>query len=94
VIDLTFEWDDDKARANMEKHGVSFQEARTVLSDPLSLSFRDALHSRAEVRYTTLGLSDKNRLLVVAHTVRGSRTRVISSRLPTNSERRKYEDEA
>lgn len=93
MIDLTFEWDDDKARANIEKHGVSFDEARTVLSDPLSFSFQDAQHSRSEVRYITLGLSDRNRLLVVVHTVRGLRTRVISSRLATNSERRKYEYE-
>lgn len=94
MIDLTFEWDDDKARANIEKHGVSFKEARTVLSDPLSLSFRDKRHSQGEVRYITLGMSDRNRLLVVVHTVRGSRTRIVSGRTPTNSERRKYEDEA
>jgi uncharacterized DUF497 family protein len=93
VIDLTFEWDDDKAGANIGRHGISFEEAKTVLSDPLSFSFHDMQHSRAEVRYITLGLSDKNRLLVVVHTVRGSRTRIISSRVPTSSERRKYEDE-
>jgi len=94
VIDLTFEWDDDKARANIEKHGVSFGEARTVLSDPLSFSFLDTQHSGEELRYITLRLSDKRRLLVVIHTVRGSRTRIISSRQATKWERRKYEHEA
>ena len=91
--DLTFEWDDVKARANIEKHGICFDEARTVLGDPLSISFCDRRFYGQESRYITVGLSDRDRLLVVVHTVRGHRTRIISGRLATKSERREYEDE-
>src|SRR5262245_15113850 len=69
VADL-FEWDDDKARTNWSKHGVSFEEAATVFDDPFSLTREDPDHSFDEDRFITLGLSDFGRLLVVCHTDR------------------------
>jgi uncharacterized DUF497 family protein len=68
---LTFEWDPKKAGSNIEKYGVSFGEASTVFRDPLSLTIDDPLHSTGEVRMVQIGISHKNRLLVVVHTERG-----------------------
>jgi|SRR5687767_12137619 len=69
---LLFEWDEEKAQLNVTKHGVSFEEAATVLGDPLSLTIEDPIHSVTEERFLTLGQSSQGRLLVVAHTERGS----------------------
>jgi uncharacterized DUF497 family protein len=90
---LTFEWDPDKARANFAKHGVGFLEATTVLGDPLSLTIRDPGHSEGEQRFVSMGMSDRQRLLVVAHTEWGERIRIISARRPTRREKRVYEQE-
>lgn len=76
---LTFEWDPDKARANLAKHGVGFLEATTVLGDPLSLTIPDPGHSEGEQRFVSMGMSDRRRLLVVAHTEWGERIRIISA---------------
>lgn len=65
---LTFEWDPDKAKANLARHGVGFLEAATVLGDPLSLTISDPSHSEGEQRFVSVGMSDRARLLVVAHT--------------------------
>ncbi|MFN3885175.1 MAG: BrnT family toxin [Rhodocyclaceae bacterium] len=65
---LKFEWDDAKARANLAKHGVSFEEAASVFGDPLALTFSDPDHSVGEKRWLTFGVSDSGRLLVGAHT--------------------------
>jgi len=65
---VAFEWDDDKARANIEKHGVSFDEAATVFRDPLYLIFADPDHSVEEARFVILGESSKRRLLIVSYT--------------------------
>ncbi|BBO24834.1 MAG: hypothetical protein AMXMBFR19_23660 [Chthonomonadaceae bacterium] len=65
---MAFEWDDDKARANIEKHGVSFDEAATVFRDPLYLIFADPDHSVEEARFVILGESSKRRLLIVSYT--------------------------
>ena len=88
-----FEWDPDKAAANLRKHGVSFEEAVTVFGDPLSMLLPDPDHSLAEQRYLVLGLSDNGRLLVVAFVERPPRTRLITARLATKRERRQYEED-
>jgi uncharacterized DUF497 family protein len=86
-----FEWDPEKAKQNLARHGVSFEEASTAFSDPLSLTIFDPDHSAEEDRFVLLGASDKGRLLVVAHTDRDERIRIISARLATGRERRSYE---
>jgi len=89
---VDFEWDDAKADANERKHGVSFAEAMTVLADPLSLTGFDPDHSDDEDRYITMGLSVAGRLLLVSHTDRGDKIRIISARTTSRRERRDYED--
>ena len=74
---LEFEWDSGKAASNFDKHGVSFDEAGSVFADPLSLAIPDPYHSELEFRYLILGLSDRGRLLVVSHTDRGAKIRLI-----------------
>lgn len=88
---LEFEWDEDKAVANLEKHGVSFAEATTVFGDALSLTIEDPEHSEGEERCIILGMSIGQRLLVVAHTERDDIIRLISARPATRAERRNYE---
>ncbi len=89
---MDFEWDDSKAEANERKHGVSFVEAMTVLADPLSLTGFAPDHSDDEDRYITMGLSAVGRLLLVSHTGRGEKVRIISARKASRRERRDYED--
>lgn len=89
---MEFEWDPKKAAANEQKHSVTFQEAATVLGDPLAITFDDPDHSVNEQRSITFGLSGNRRLLVVSHTDRGGRIRIISARLMTRQERRIYEE--
>ena len=89
---MEFEWDAEKARSNLAKHGLSFEEGSTVLGDPLARTIVDPEHSTGEVRWLTVGLSQNSRVVVVAHTDRGpERTRIISTRLATPRERRDYE---
>jgi len=90
---MNFEWDSAKAKANLRKHGVSFEEAATVFEDDLSLTGRDPDHSASEFRFITFGLSSSQRLLAVAHTERGDKIRVISARLATKAERTIYEED-
>lgn len=89
---LTFEWDENKARQNIRKHGVSFEEASTVFADTLARTIYDPLHSDEEDRFITLGESQRRRLLVVVFTDRGDRIRIISARVATRRERRDYEE--
>lgn len=89
---MIFEWDETKAAINLRKHKVSFEEASTVFADDLALAGRDPDHSIEEHRYITFGISNKNRLLLVAHTDRGSKIRIISARLASRAERKMYED--
>ncbi len=89
---LRFEWDPDKAQANLDKHGVSFEEALTVFGDTLSLLIPDPDHSSEEVRFLLLGQSLPGRLIVVAHTEAGGIIRLISARRATRHERRDYEE--
>ncbi|HEY2951752.1 MAG TPA: BrnT family toxin [Verrucomicrobiae bacterium] len=89
---LQFEWDGSKANSNRAKHGVSFEEASTVFGDPLSLTISDPAHSHAEDRFIILGHSHRQRLLVVVHTDRGDRIRIISARRASRHERKNYEE--
>ena len=90
-LDLNFEWDDDKATANLRKHKVSFDEAKTVFADPFSITINDAGHSDDEYRFVDIGVSINGRILVVVYTDRSPKTRLISSRQATKAERYKYE---
>lgn len=90
---MDFEWDDQKAEYNFHKHGVAFPEAATVFSDPLVITFADPDHSQDEDRFIVLGTSAEGRLLMVAHTDRGDRIRIISARTLKPKERRLYESE-
>ena len=88
-----FEWDSTKAASILRKHNVAFDEATTVFGDPLALLMTDPAHSRAEQRYLLLGMSNRRRLLVVCFAERPPRTRLISARLATRRERKRYEEE-
>jgi uncharacterized DUF497 family protein len=86
-----FEWDAEKERVNLAKHGILFEEALTIFSDPLAQYLLDSEHSRGEVREIAIGRSVEQRLLVVVYTLRGSSIRIISARRATRSEVRAYE---
>ncbi len=87
-----FEWDDEKAVANLSKHGVSFDEAKTVFNDPLYVDFFDPDHSHDEHRYLIVGESSRGRLLVVSYAESGDTVRVISARELTSGEQEEYEE--
>lgn len=91
-MELRFEWDQDKAHANVEKHGVRFEEACTVFRDPLELMTPDLPHSIDEERWFSIARSEEQRLLVGFYIQHGATIRIISARLPTSRERRKYEE--
>jgi uncharacterized DUF497 family protein len=90
---VEFEWDPEKAAANVRRRHISFSEAATVLEDPLSTTFPDEGHSEGEMRFVTLGVSQRGRLLVVAHTERNDTIRIISARRATRREREFYEQD-
>jgi uncharacterized DUF497 family protein len=85
-------WDARKAAANVKKHKVSFEEAATALADPLAITGADPDHSIDEIRWITFGLSNRRRLLAVAHTDEDDTIRIISARAATRPERRLYEE--
>jgi len=92
--ELGFEWDEVKAKRNLAKHGIGFEEAASVFFDPLSITISDPDHSQpGEDRWITLGVSNLGKLLVVAHCDRGEVVRIISARSAIPSERRTYEEE-
>jgi uncharacterized DUF497 family protein len=91
-MSLAFEWDEDKAKRNLTKHGVSIDEASTVFADPLSRTIDDPLHSDEEDRYLILGESERLRLLVVSFTDRDENIRIISGRVASRRERKDYEE--
>ena len=91
---LLFEWDPNKAKENLEIHGVSFDEAGTAFRDTLSLAIYDPLHSEEEDRFVLIGNSHKDRLLVVIHLERGDNIRLISARKASKKERKQYEENA
>lgn len=86
-----FEWDEVKAATNLRKHGVPFEEAASIFSDPLAYTFGDPDHSVGEQRLLTFGFSQSERLLAVAHAERGRVIRIISARKATRHERGIYE---
>ena len=88
---LLFAWDEEKAASNLEKHGVAFEEAATAFGDPLSLTVADPDHSDNEDRFVLLGETALGRLVVVAHSERGDKIRIISARPATKRERKDYE---
>jgi uncharacterized protein len=89
---MQFEWSPQKARINLRKHGVSFDEAASVFLDAFSMTGDDPDHSEGEERFVTFGVSNTGRLLVIAHTDRDERIRIISARPATPSERKLYEE--
>lgn len=88
---MNFEWNESKAKANLAKHGVSFDEAKTVFIDPFYIDFYDPDHSDEEERYIIIGQSQQHRLLVVSYTERRQRVRLISAREATRREKEAYE---
>jgi uncharacterized DUF497 family protein len=86
------EWDAEKAKQNLQKHGVAFDEAATVFSDPLYVDFYDPDHSDEEHRYIVIGLSNAERLSLVSYTEREGVIRLISARELTSAERKAYEE--
>jgi hypothetical protein len=89
---IVFEWDPRKDFTNRQKHGVGFEEASTVFDDPLSVTIPDPDHSIHEDRFVIVGASSDHGLLVVVHTMRGERIRLISARAATKHEKRSYEE--
>lgn len=88
---MQFEWDKQKADANLRKHGVSFEEGETVFEDLFSIELFDPDHSDEEKRFLIVGESSEQQLLIISYTERGDRVRIISARLVTATERRDYE---
>jgi uncharacterized protein len=89
---MDFAWNPRKAAENFRKHGVRFEEARTVFDDVLSITGADPDHSFGEPRWITFGVSRHGRLLVVAHTDEADIIRIITARVATHSERKLYEE--
>ena len=89
---MDYEWDQEKAATNLEKHEVSFEKAASVFDDPLYVDFYDPDHSNDEHRYLIIGQSKAGRLLIVSYTERDEVIRLISAREVTSSERRAYEE--
>lgn len=85
-----FEWNPEKAKLNFQKHQVDFEEASTIFDDPQLITFLDDEHSIDEERYITIGLSNKNRLLMVAHTEHKNDIRIISARKAVKNEEKFY----
>ena len=86
-----FEWDEEKAVSNLKKHDVSFEEGATIFNDPRIATISDPIHSKDEERFVSIGVSIQGRLLVVVHTERNERIRLISCRKATSGERKRYE---
>jgi uncharacterized protein len=88
---VEFDWDPEKARKSLAIHGVPFDEAATVFGDPLAVTVDDPDHSHDEQRFLTTGFSRRQRLIMVAHTDRQGRIRIITAREVTMGERIQYE---
>jgi uncharacterized DUF497 family protein len=89
---MKIEWDPRKAEINLRRHGVSFEEASTALSDPMAATAADPDHSITEDRYITFGVSERGRLLVISHTEERETIRIISARKASKGEREIYEE--
>ena len=92
MVSISFIWDENKARDNLDKHKVSFEEAQTVFSDPNARMIFDTEHSSDEERFILLGISSGLRLLVVCHSYREAEMliRIISARKATKNEQKQY----
>jgi uncharacterized DUF497 family protein len=90
--DSEFEWDDEKAKSNLKKHGVSFEEGATIFNDPKLATISDPDHSEGEERFVSIGVSVVRRLLTVIHAYRAERIRLISARKATKAEKKNYEN--
>ena len=91
---MKFEWDESKAVANLKKHGVSFEEVKSVFNNALAVIFDDEAHSIGERREIIIGHSQNNRLLLISFTERNQVIRIISARLATRREKDDYEQNA
>ena len=91
-MSLRFEWDAAKARLNLSKHSVSFEEASTAFGDRRAITIPDPLHSLAEERFVTIGVSETGKIPVVVATERGDSLRLISARPASKRERKQYEE--
>jgi uncharacterized protein len=91
-MNASFEWDAQKAKNNLQKHQVDFEEASTIYDDPLFITVLDDEHSQDEERYITIGLSNQNRVFMVAHTERSNNIRIISARKVTKNEEKFYQE--
>jgi uncharacterized protein len=89
---VVFTWDPKKAASNLGKHGVGFPEASSVIGDPLATTFPDEDHSLTEHRFVTVGVSRRNRVLVVIHTDQRNAVRIISARKAIRREVEFYEN--
>ena len=89
---LIFEWDEVKAHVNLKKHKVSFEEGKTIFNDPFLFTFQDERHSANEERYINIGLSANGRILILTHSERQGKIRIISCRKATPRERSFYEE--
>lgn len=89
---IKFEWDNNKARRNIEKHGITFEEASTVFADEEAILFDDPEHSAKEERFLLLGMSIQAKMLIVCHCCRGANDiiRIISARKATKNEKKQY----
>ena len=88
---MKFEWDPNKAASNVRRHGIAFEDAASVFGDPLARTIPDPEHSTEETRFVTMGMTAGGRLVVVVHTDREGRTRLISARPATRREKKSYE---
>jgi uncharacterized protein len=95
-MEFIFEWDVRKAKINHDKHGISFEEAKTVFNDPMLLTYTDEFHSHVEDRMISIGYSIRQRILLVVHTEHDAKNqlliRIISCRRATAAERKVYEE--
>ena len=88
---MQFEWDKEKSKTNLKKHGVSFEEASTVFDDLFNIDLYDPKHSESEHRFIVVGQSSEERFLIVSYAERNDKIRIISARELTPKERRDYE---
>jgi len=91
-VSTNFEWNFQKAESNLQKHAIRFEEAATIFDDPLHITLLDEEHSQDEDRFITIGYSNQNRLLLVAHAEKEQRVRIISARKVTNHEKKFYDE--
>lgn len=91
IIEMAYQWNRDKAAANLRKHGIDFADAVSVFSDDLAITIPDERFE--EERFVTIGMDGFARVLVVVYTLRGDEIRLISARQATRQERQQYEEE-